>query len=320
MADPGLQAPRSGPEMLAGAAIPFRFEVTWRSLTQPLGPSSATAAIAKPARRVPVRDSEAKEWEMVLPRMRRPAAVEGHQHSKGMLRTSVSVNTLAPPERVAVPNFAAPTFAAAGGRTSRRWILPAAAAVLAPIALVALRWTEPKSVSPVEPGTAILATKDMGGVGWMSEWASDATGSARGRQISLYRPSMPMSDYRLEFSGRIDRRSLGWIFRAVDSKNYYVGKLESISAGLAITHFAVIRGVEGPHIQRMLTMPSVPGATLRVRLDARGPRFTVYVQNQAVEDWEDDRLKHGGVGFLNEREELGQVGSIQISFPKVGRQ
>ena len=71
MADSGLQAPRSGPEMLAGAAIPFRFEVTWRSLTQPLGPSSATAAIAKPARRVPVRDSEAKEWEMVLPRMKR---------------------------------------------------------------------------------------------------------------------------------------------------------------------------------------------------------------------------------------------------------
>jgi hypothetical protein len=39
-----------------------------------------------------------------------------------------------------------------------------------------------------------------------------------------------------------------------------------------------------------------------------------------VEDWEDDRLKYGGVGFLNEREELGQVGSIQISFPKGGRQ
>ena len=104
MADSGLQALRPGPETLAGAAIPFRFEVTWRSLTRPLGPNSArTEMISKPARRIPVRDAEAKEWEMVLPRMRRPATLDGHQRSEGMLRTSVSVNTLAPlsgaPER-----------------------------------------------------------------------------------------------------------------------------------------------------------------------------------------------------------------------------
>jgi len=67
---------------------------------------------------------------------------------------------------------------------------------------------------------------EMGSVGWISEWASDKTGSARGRQISLYRPSMSMSDYRLEFLGQIESKSLGWVFRASDSRNYYVGKLE----------------------------------------------------------------------------------------------
>jgi hypothetical protein len=40
------------------------------------------------------------------------------------------------------------------------------------------------------------------------------------------------------------------------------------------------------------------------------------LRNQVVEDWQDDRLKSGGVGFLNEREERGKVSSIQISFPK----
>jgi len=258
-----------------------------------------TAAISKPA--LPVRDAEVKEWEMVLPRMRRPA-------------------TLAPAPAAPVPNVAPPNFAGATDRHTRRWIFPAATALLVPLAIAALRWTEQYSASPAEPATATVATKEMGGVGWMSEWASDRTGSARGRQISLYRPSMAMSDYRLEFTGRIDRKSLGWVFRAVDSRNYYVGKLETFSPGLAITHFAVIRGIEGPHIQRMLPITAGAGAMLKVRLDASGPRFTVYVQNQAVEDWEDDRLKHGGVGFLNEREEMGQVGSIQISFPKGGRQ
>jgi hypothetical protein len=256
--------------------------------------------MAQPARLTAVRDSEAKEWEMVLPRMRRPATL---------------------PERAAAapdpPNLAVPNFAGAADRSTRRWIFPAAAALLIPMALAALRWTEQRST---EPAAAIIGAKEMGGAGWMSEWASDPTGSARGRQISLYRPSMSMSDYRLEFTGRIDRKSLGWVFRAVDSSNYYVGKLESFSPGLGITHFAVIRGVEGPHIQRMLAMDAAAGTMFRIRLDASGPRFTIYVQNQAVEDWEDDRLKHGGVGFLNERGELGQVRSIQIAFPKGGRQ
>ena len=154
----------------------------------------------------------------------------------------------------------------------------------------------------------------------MSEWASDSMGSSRGRQLSLYRPSMRMSDYRLDFAGHIEKKSLGWVFRAVNSKNYYAGKLEAFSPGLGVTHFAVIEGVEGPHIQRMLAMPAGAATMFKVRLDARGPRFTISVQNQIVEDWEDGRLKEGGVGFLNEREERGQVASVQISFPKGGHQ
>src|SRR5882762_8560947 len=99
MADPRMQALPAGPDKLAGAAIPFRFEVTWRSLTRPLGPSSV-AAISKPVLRAPARDAEAKEWEMVLPRMKRPAAL---------------APSIVPPAHVApeprVSSLAAPVFA-----------------------------------------------------------------------------------------------------------------------------------------------------------------------------------------------------------------
>jgi hypothetical protein len=126
-----------------------------------------------------------------------------------------------------------------------------------------------------------------------------------------------MSDYRMEFSGRIEKKSLGWVFRAADTRNYYVAKLEwaGAAAPLTVTRFAVVKGVEGPHFQRVLA--HVPG-TLRVRQEARGSRFTIQVQNQIVEDWHDDRLKVGGLGFLNERQERGQAGSIQISFLRGG--
>jgi hypothetical protein len=128
-----------------------------------------------------------------------------------------------------------------------------------------------------------------------------------------------MSDYRLDFIGRIEHKSLGWVFRTVDSRNYYVGKLQAPRPGATLTfvRYGVIRGVEESHVK--LALPQVSGAgPLKVRLDAKGSQFTVYVQNEIVADWQDDRLKAGGVGFLNEREERGQVESVQISFHKVG--
>jgi len=307
MADPGMQAFQDSSEMLSGAPMPFRFEISWRSLTAPINPKTLEESVSTPpapgglaispaAGRAPVGDAEPREWEMVLPRMRRPSALAPRAAQEPLL-------------------LAAPEFAIAlEPDRPRRWIGLAAVAMLLVAGAGVYRWTRPASAE-----SAALSGMEMGGAGWVTEWASDSTGSARGRQISLYRPSVSMADYRLEFLGRIERKSLGWVFRAADSKNYYVAKLQAARPGasqLTITRFAVIRGFEGVHIQRTLSLD--PGGLLKVRLEARGPRFTVYVQNQVVEDWEDDRLKSGGLGFLNEREEQGQVQSLQIAFPKGG--
>src|ERR1700730_12839550 len=102
MADPGIQAFPASSDSLSGAPIPFRFEVTWRSLTDPLKPAPPDQSSTKPLtfdtvsgagrsiRRAPARDAEAREWEMVLPRMRRPAALE--------LTTPREPQLLAPPQ------------------------------------------------------------------------------------------------------------------------------------------------------------------------------------------------------------------------------
>jgi len=303
MADPETQALRAGPELVAGAAIPFRFEITWRSLTQSLEPTAATSLeriSTLPAKRVPARDTEAKEWEMVLPRMKRRAAIAPPIAEQPNSRP------------VAAPHFAVES---SGGSRSRLLVIAGIPVLLFGI-FALVHWTN--QASPADEAAA--PAMDMGSAGWTTEWASDRTGSLRGRQISLYRPSKAMSDYRLEFLGRIEQKSLGWVFRAVDSKNYYVGKLEALRPGpsspLSMTRFAVIGGVEGPHVQRVLAHS--PSDALKVKLEARGSRFTVYVQNQVVEDWQDDRLRAGSVGFLNEREERGKVESIQFSFLRGG--
>jgi hypothetical protein len=310
MADPGIQAFEANSEILSGTPIPFRFEVTWRSLTRPLSPTPLdlsrpaphtleTGAVSWLTRRGPARDAEAREWEMVLPRMRRPVLTPAAPRQQALL-------------------LAAPQFTIAPESTrSRRWIGVAGVLLLLALSALSYRWLRQDN----SQDSTVVSGMEMGGAGWITEWASDSAGSAHGRQISLYRPSIPMSDYRLDFLGRIERRSLGWVFRAADSSNYYVAKLEAAQPGssvLTLTRFAVVRGFEGIHVQRTLRLNNSASEMLKVRLEARGPRFTVSLQNQVVEDWEDDRLKSGGLGFLNEREERGQVQSMEIAFPKGG--
>jgi len=252
MSDSGIQALQVDPQVQLAAAVPFHFELSWRSLTHP-------------------------EAETVL--------------------------EMAGP-RFAIPNDQSPL--------RNRMVLAACGFLLVMLCVAAVRRIEQPSSTPTE---AHMATVEMGEAGWLSEWVTDPTGSSHGRQISLYRPSLPISDYRLEFRGRIEHNSLGWAFRKADSRNYYVGKLQASRAGGPVTlvRYGVVRGVEDRHIQIPLANVSSAGP-LKVRLDAKRSRFTVYVQNQIVADWEDARLQKGGVGFLSEREERGQVEAVQISF------
>ena len=154
----------------------------------------------------------------------------------------------------------------------------------------------------------------MGAGGWTTEWASDDTGLAPSRRLSLYKPSMTMTDYRMDFAGRIETKPLGWVFRVSDMKNYYVMKLDSMGGAVRLIRFAVIDGKD--QAQTIVDLPSriSADALLKVRIEARGPKFTTYVQGQAVDFWTDSQLKTGGLGFSNERSERAKIESVQVSF------
>ena len=157
----------------------------------------------------------------------------------------------------------------------------------------------------------------VGEQGWSTEWASDAVGSRRGRQITLYRPSVGLSDYQVQFTGQIESKALGWVFRVVDTKNYYAMKIETVRPGaMALTHFAVVEGRESSTSQRPLSIDARPGAVYRVKVDVIGPRFTIFIGGEPVDFWTDNRLKTGAVGFMNERDERGATSSVQFSFPQ----
>ena len=157
----------------------------------------------------------------------------------------------------------------------------------------------------------------VGGGGWTTTWGSDSPNN-KGKQISIYRPSMPMTDYRFEFRGQIEKKALGWLFRASNPKNYYVMKLESIKGGpnplVALIKYAVIDGKEQTRTQVMLPFEVKVGTIYHVRLDVKGDKFATYVQDKLVDHWNDDRIKVGGAGFYTETGERSQIKSSQVSY------
>jgi hypothetical protein len=159
----------------------------------------------------------------------------------------------------------------------------------------------------------------IGGGGWTTTWGADAPNN-KGKQIAIYRPSMTMPDYRFEFRGEIERKAMGWIFRAQNPKTYYVMKLEVIKPGVkplvALVKYAVIDGKETTRTQVMLPFEVKTSTVYQVRLDVKGDKFTTYVQDKLVDYWTDDRIKLGGTGFYTETGERSQIKSSQVSYLK----
>ena len=157
----------------------------------------------------------------------------------------------------------------------------------------------------------------MGEGGWVTDWAGDATGAHRGRQISIYKPSLKLSDYRISFQGRVENASIGWVFRAFDASNYYVMKLTQTSSGFKLMKYAVINGQE--HEQGSVAVPQPSAGWFSIRVDVRGPKFNTFIDGQSIDVWTDEQLKTGGVGFLNDRGERADIKGIAISYLGVGK-
>jgi hypothetical protein len=169
---------------------------------------------------------------------------------------------------------------------------------------------------PISASSAGPAAPSVGEQGWVTEWASDEVGSRRGRQLTLYRPSANQSNYQMQFAGQIENKALGWVFRVSDTRNYYGMKIEKDTHGSVLyTRFGVVNGRQGDMIKKPLPIQARVDTTYSVRLEATGPRFSVYIQGEPVDLWTDSSLKTGALGFMNETEESGRTNSVRFTFP-----
>ncbi len=156
-------------------------------------------------------------------------------------------------------------------------------------------------------------------------WSFDATGFVRPGPLALYRPSMDLTDYQLQFLGMLDKQALSWVARAADYDNFYVIKLNVLKPGplptIGVTRYAVVNGVADSRVDTLAPIDARADMLYRVRLDVRGAEFTLSVQDQLVDSWSEPRLRRGGIGFFSARGEESRLRWVQLThqYDMLGR-
>ncbi len=192
-------------------------------------------------------------------------------------------------------------------------------------------WTEVRAAIAGRAGVALEEDFRQGLDQWISRggatthWSFDQTGFVKPGPLALYAPSMNLVDYQMQFLGMIDQGALSWVVRAKDFRNYYVVKLTQREGGalpiIFVTRYAVIDGVAMDRVDTRVPIDARADTLYRVRMDIKGDNFTLAVQDQVVDTWEDPRLDRGGVGFYTGRGEESRVRWIQLThqYDMLGR-
>ena len=158
-----------------------------------------------------------------------------------------------------------------------------------------------------------------------ASWAFDASGFVRPGPLALYRPSLDLTDYQVQFLGLIDKKALSWVVRAQDFDNYYVIKLIVLKPGplptIGVTRYAVINGKAQDRADTPVLINAREDTLYRVRLDVQGDSFALAVQGQMIDNWSEPRLLHGGVGFFCAQGEDARLRWVQVThqYDMLGR-
>jgi hypothetical protein len=148
-------------------------------------------------------------------------------------------------------------------------------------------------------------------------WTYDSEGFAHPGALAVFKPSMELEDYSVEFLGQIEQKGMGMAFRVVDWNHYYAIKLNLLKPAplpaIELVRYAVEGNREVARVSRRFPLTYRDTSLCRFRLDVHGNEFTLIYQGQIVDDWTDDRYPRGGVGFFTEKGERARLRWVEVS-------
>ena len=186
-----------------------------------------------------------------------------------------------------------------------------------PVARLRRAIAERASVETTDSFRTGMANWGFASKAWAPGWSHHPDGYVRPGELALFQPSIKYDDYRLEFYGQIESKSVGWVVRAADKHNYQAMKFTVIEPGIrpiiALVHYNVVGGKRGPRIQTPLNVMVHNNQPYHVAVDVRGNRFTTSIEGEQIGSWTDSTLASGGIGFFSEAGERARLYWMKVS-------
>jgi hypothetical protein len=158
---------------------------------------------------------------------------------------------------------------------------------------------------------------DSAGKARPAGWSRHPDGYVNTGALALFRPTRNFTDYRMEFFGQIETKSIGWTVRATDTMNYHAMKLTVMEAGMrpfvALVHYDVVGGKAGRRTQTPLNVMVHNRTPMQFAVDVRGNRVVTSIDGEEVDSFVDNTLVAGGVGFFSEAGERARLYWMRVS-------
>jgi hypothetical protein len=169
---------------------------------------------------------------------------------------------------------------------------------------------------PEKPPEPIHEDFAAGLANWLCaqpDWKQDIAGVRTG-SLALLKPSLTMRDYELEFLGKIENRSLNWVFRAANPGNYFAARiLLDGSGGAQFVRYAVSAGGQAEAVSENLPFVVAKSSSCRVRMSICGNNFKLFLNDRTVCDWSDERMSEGGVGFFSDGDDRARLYWVKVT-------
>jgi len=148
-------------------------------------------------------------------------------------------------------------------------------------------------------------------------WKRHPDGYVNTGALALFHPSLKFTDFRLEFFGQIEAKSIGWTVHSTDAMNYHAMKLTVVEAGLrpfvALVHYNVVGGKDGHRTQTPLSIMVHNNRPMQFAVDVRGSSVVTSIDGEEVDSFVDNTLVAGGVGFFSDAGERARLFWMRVS-------
>jgi hypothetical protein len=150
----------------------------------------------------------------------------------------------------------------------------------------------------------------------LRDWVGSGGKATRGvgfspGNIRLWNPTMKSKDYEWSFQAAIEKKGMGWAFRAADPQHYYASRILITKPGVLSGASIVRYGLDGQktfgRAELPLPIPLHRDRRYDITVQVRGDQFRTWIDGRLVDEWRDQQYRAGGVGLFAADDEIAHV-------------